>query len=50
MGGWDQNGSREIGWGCRVDSAGSGQGLVAGSCEYCDEPSRSGAMELHVVS
>jgi hypothetical protein len=35
---------REIGWGCRVDSA--GQGPVTGSCKYSDEPSGSGATEL----
>jgi hypothetical protein len=29
------------------DSVGSGQGLVAGSCEYGDEPLGSGAMERH---
>jgi hypothetical protein len=29
-----------------MDPAGSGQGPVAGSCEYDDEPSGSGAMEL----
>jgi hypothetical protein len=38
---------REIGWGeCRLDPVGSGQGPVAGSCEYGDEPSGSGATEL----
>jgi hypothetical protein len=37
---------RKIGWGCGVDSSGSGQGLVAGSCECDDKPSGSGAMEL----
>jgi hypothetical protein len=31
---------------CRVDPAGSGYGPVAGSCEYGDEPSDSGATEL----
>jgi hypothetical protein len=31
---------------CRVDPVGSGQGPVAGSCEYGDEPSGSGATEL----
>jgi hypothetical protein len=37
----------KIGWGeCRVDPVGSGQGSVAGSCEYGDEPSGSGATEL----
>jgi hypothetical protein len=35
---------REIGWGvCDVDSPGSGQELLAGSREYGDEPSGSGA-------
>jgi hypothetical protein len=29
-----------------VDSAGSGEGPVADSCEHGDEPSGSGAMEL----
>jgi hypothetical protein len=29
-----------------VDPVGSGQGPVAGSCEYGDEPSGSGATEL----
>jgi hypothetical protein len=29
-----------------VDQVGSGQGPVAGSCEYGDEPSGSGAREL----
>jgi hypothetical protein len=29
-----------------VDPVGSGQGPVAGSCEYGDEPSRSGVIEL----
>jgi hypothetical protein len=29
-----------------VDSLGSGQGPVAGSCEYSDEPQGSGATEL----
>jgi hypothetical protein len=37
---------KEIGWGCRVDPAGSGQGPVAGCCEYGDEPSGSDATEL----
>jgi hypothetical protein len=31
---------------CRLDPAGSGLGPVAGSCEYGDEPSGSGATEL----
>jgi hypothetical protein len=31
---------------CRLDPAGSGQGSVAGSCEYGDEPSGSGTTEL----
>jgi hypothetical protein len=31
-----------------VDLVGSGQGPVAGSCEYGDEPSGSGATELFV--
>jgi hypothetical protein len=37
---------REIGWGCEVDSPGSGYGPLAGCCEHCDEPSGSGATEL----
>jgi hypothetical protein len=38
----------EIGWegGGGVDSAGSGYGLVAGSCEHGDKPSGSCATEL----
>jgi hypothetical protein len=32
--------------GCGVDPVGSGQGPVAGSCEYGDEPSGSGATEF----
>jgi hypothetical protein len=32
--------------GCAVNSTGSGQGPVAGSCECGDEPSGSGAMKL----
>jgi hypothetical protein len=32
--------------GCEVDSTGSGEGLLAGSCECGDEPSGSGAREL----
>jgi hypothetical protein len=35
----------EIGWECGVDSFGSGWGPLAGSCEYGDEPSVSGATE-----
>jgi hypothetical protein len=35
---------REIGWGCGLDSTGSGQGPVASCCECSDEP--SGATEL----
>jgi hypothetical protein len=38
---------REIGLGgCGLDLTGSGQGLVAGCCECCDEPSGSCATEL----
>jgi hypothetical protein len=37
---------REIGWGCGVDSPGSGQGPVADCCECGDEPSGSGATDL----
>jgi hypothetical protein len=37
---------KEIGWGCGVDSIGSGQGPVAGSCEHGDETSGSGVTEL----
>jgi hypothetical protein len=32
---------RETGWGCRVNTVGSGQRPIAGSCEYGDEPSSS---------
>jgi hypothetical protein len=32
--------------GCGLDSTGSGQGLLAGCCECCDEPSGSCASEL----
>jgi hypothetical protein len=31
-----------------LDSTGSGQGPVAGSCECGDEPSGSGATELYI--
>jgi hypothetical protein len=46
-GGWAQTEP----WGgwlgeCRVDPVGSGQGPVAGCCEYGDEPLGSSAMEL----
>jgi hypothetical protein len=37
---------RQIGLGCRLDSSGTGQGLVAGCCECGDEPSGSCATEL----
>jgi hypothetical protein len=37
---------RKIGWGCGMDSVGSGQGPVEASCEHGDEPSSSGATEL----
>jgi hypothetical protein len=38
MGGWDQNGSHGDWLGeCRVDPVGSGQGPVAGSCEYSEQ-------------
>jgi hypothetical protein len=37
---------REIGWGCRVDPAGSGQGQVAGCCEYGDKPAGTVAKDL----
>jgi hypothetical protein len=40
---------REIGWGCRVDTVGSGYGPQAGCCKYCDEPSGSGATELELA-
>jgi hypothetical protein len=33
-----------IGWWCRVNPFGSGQGPVAGSCKYGDERTGSGAM------
>jgi hypothetical protein len=33
-----------------VDPVGSGQGPVAGSCKYSDEPSGSGATELVQLS
>jgi hypothetical protein len=35
-----------LAWGCGLDSTGSGQGPVAGSCECGDEPSGSCATEL----
>ena len=28
-------------WGYELDRAGSGQGQVAGTCKYCNEPSGS---------
>jgi hypothetical protein len=34
---------------CGLDSTGSGQGPVAGCCEYGDEPSGSCATELGIV-
>jgi hypothetical protein len=37
---------RRLTGGCGVDPVGSGQGPVAGSCEYGDEPSGSGATEF----
>jgi hypothetical protein len=37
---------REIGWKCRLDPGGSGQGPVAGCCECGDGPSGSGSTEL----
>jgi hypothetical protein len=37
---------REIDWACGVDSVGSGQGPIAGSCESDDERSGSGVTEL----
>jgi hypothetical protein len=37
---------REIGWGCGLDSTGSGYGPVAGCCECGDEPSGSCVTEL----
>jgi hypothetical protein len=47
MGGRDQNGSWGDGMGrCGVDSVGLEHGPVAGSCEYGDGPSCSGATEL----
>jgi hypothetical protein len=36
---------RKFGWGCRMDPVGSRQGPVAGSCNYGDETSESGATE-----
>jgi hypothetical protein len=47
VGRWDQNGSLGD-WlgGCGLNSAGSGQGPVAGCCECSDEPSGSCATEL----
>jgi hypothetical protein len=33
-----------------VDPVGSAEGPVAGSCEYGDEPSGSGAMEFSFLS
>jgi hypothetical protein len=42
---------REIGLGGGgVDSTGSGEGPVAGSCKCGDEPSGSSAMELAISS
>jgi hypothetical protein len=35
---------REIGWGCKASRL--GEGPVAGSCEYGDEPAGSGATDL----
>jgi hypothetical protein len=35
-----------LGWGCGLDSTGSGQGPVAGCCKCGDEPSGSCATEL----
>jgi hypothetical protein len=47
MGGWDQNGSYGDWLGdCREDPVGSGQGPMAGSCEYGDATSGSGATDL----
>jgi hypothetical protein len=37
---------REIGWGCGLNSTGSGQGPVAGCCECGDESSGSCVTEL----
>jgi hypothetical protein len=37
---------RVIGWGCGVDSTGSGLESLVVSCEGGDEPSGSDAMEL----
>jgi hypothetical protein len=37
---------REVGWVSRVDAVVSRSGLVAGSCEYGDEPPGTGATEL----
>jgi hypothetical protein len=34
------------GGGCSVDSPGSGQGQMAGCCEYVDEPPGSGATDF----
>jgi alpha-glucosidase (family GH31 glycosyl hydrolase) len=36
----------EIGWGCVVNSIGSGLGPVAGCCECGDKPSGFGTTEL----
>jgi hypothetical protein len=41
---------RVIGWGCGLDSTGSGQGPVAGCCECGDEPSGSCATELVILT
>jgi hypothetical protein len=44
MGGWDQNRSYGDWLGeCKVCAVGSGQGPVAGSCEYGGEPAGFGA-------
>jgi hypothetical protein len=42
----------DMGWGCvcGVDSFGSGQGPMAGCCEYGDELSDSGATELRLIA
>jgi hypothetical protein len=44
--GWEDVSEGDWLGGCRVDSRGSGWGLVAGSCEHGDEPSGFGATEL----
>ena len=41
---------QEVGGGCGLDGVGSGQGQVAGTCEYGDEPSGSKNAENFLTS